>query len=136
MRLKLLFENIKHHLILTCFIILSFIIFYGDKNVDKRKNNYDKGKVYAYGYSEQIQKAFSDCIKDDITRLPLSLGQVKGNPILKTLVIKTLICGLASVCKKEAAISKRLIWDKSLLFKNFKKLFTKRKKCVIITLLC
>lgn len=79
-----------------------------------------KGKVYAYGYSEQIQKAFSDCIKDDITRLPLSLGQVKGNPILKTLVIKTLICGLASVCKKEAAISKRLIWDKSLLFKNFK----------------
>ena len=83
-----------------------------------------KGKVFAFGYSEHIHQAFSDCLKEDsISRLPLSINELKGNQALKSVVIKTLICGLSSSCGKEAVISKRLIWDKTRQFGNYKDVY-------------
>lgn len=48
---------------------------------------------------------------------------MKGNQALKSVVIKTLICGLSSSCGKEAVISKRLIWDKTRQFGNYKDVY-------------
>lgn len=75
-----------------------------------------QGKIFAYGYSEHIHEAFSDCLKGDISRLPLSMNELKENATLKTIITKTLVCGLASCCGKDAALSKRLIWDKTWQF--------------------
>ena len=75
-------------------------------------------KVYAYGYSEQIHEIFTDCLNGEISRSPISVNELKENPVLKSVVIKALICGLASHCGKEASISKRMIWDRACQFKN------------------
>lgn len=83
-----------------------------------------KGKVFAFGYSEHIHQAFSDCLKEDnISRLPLSINELKGTPALKSVIIKTLICGLSSCCGKDAVVSKRLIWDKTRQFGNYKDVY-------------
>ena len=76
------------------------------------------GKVYAYGYSEQIHQVFVDCMKGEISRFPIYVNKLKENPVLKNIVIKTLICGLSSLCKKEASLSKRMIWDRTRQFKK------------------
>lgn len=83
-----------------------------------------KGKVFAFGYSEHIHQVFSDCLKEDnISRLPLSINELKGTPALKSVIIKTLICGLSSCCGKDAVVSKRLIWDKTRQFGNYKDVY-------------
>ena len=82
-----------------------------------------KSKVFAYGYSEQIHLAFSDCLKGDISRLPLSINELKENPTLKMVVIKALICGISSCCGKNAAVSKRLIWDQAFQFEKYKGIY-------------
>lgn len=74
-------------------------------------------KVYAYGYSEQIHEIFTDCLNGEISRSPISVNELKENPVLKSVVIKALICGLAAHCGKEASISKRMIWDRACQFK-------------------
>ena len=80
-----------------------------------------KGKVFAFGYSEHIHQAFFDCLKEDnISRLPLSIKELKENHALKSVIIKTLILGLSSCCGKDAVISKRLIWDRTRQFENYK----------------
>ena len=77
-----------------------------------------KGKVFAYGYSELIHQAFSSCLKGEISRLPLSLKEIKNNSTLKSVALKTLICGLSSSCNKNASISKHIIWNKQWSFTN------------------
>lgn len=57
--------------------------------------------------------AFSDCLKGEISRLPLSINELKENPTLEMVVIKTLICGISSCCGIKAVVSKRLIWDRA-----------------------
>lgn len=79
-----------------------------------------KGKIFAFGYSEQIHETFSDCLKGEITRLPISLHELKENYTLKALIIKTLIRGLSSYCGINSILSKRLIWDKKRQFNNHK----------------
>ena len=78
------------------------------------------GKIFAFGYSEQIHLAFSDCLKGEISRLPLSINELKENPTLKMVVIKTLICGISSCCGKQAVVSKRLICDRAFPFGKYK----------------
>ena len=99
-------------------IVLPHDIFTFEINFPKNVNQWDfikskingknliaapyKGKVFAYGYSELIHQAFSSCLKGEISRLPLSLKEIKDNSTLKSVALKTLICGLSSSCNKNA----------------------------------
>ena len=115
-------------------IVLPHDIFTFEINFPKNVNQWDfikskingknliaapyKGKVFAYGYSELIHQAFSSCLKGEISRLPLSLKEIKDNSTLKSVALKTLICGLSSSCNKNASISKHIIWNKQWSFTN------------------
>lgn len=115
-------------------VILPHDIFTFEINFPKNTNQWDfvknkikgknliaapyKGKIFAYGYSELIHQAFSDCLRGDISRLPLSLKDIKNNSTLKSIVLKTLICGLSSSCHKNASVSKYIIWNKDWAITN------------------
>lgn len=70
-----------------------------------------KGKVYAFGLARDINQTFRDIINGDIERTPISIQKIKENSMFRSLIKKTITCGLSSACNLKASVSKSLIWN-------------------------
>lgn len=73
-------------------------------------------KVCGFAYAETIHELFDNLIKGDVCRTPLSLDEIKRSGALKSVVLKTLLCGISEKSGLRASMSTHLLWDENKVY--------------------
>lgn len=78
------------------------------------------GNVFSFSCAETIHSAFHDVMTKPLTRTPITVDHIFKNSTLKSLFLKTILCGISSKTKLNISLSKSIIWDKTKPYNGYK----------------